>query len=79
VSGFQIVCPNCGERAASEFSFGGESIAFPKNGAETPDENYERVWLRDNSRGSQTERWFHSAGCHRWITVDRDTNTNGAV
>jgi sarcosine oxidase subunit delta len=24
----------------------------------------------------QTERWFHFAGCRRWLTVERNTVTN---
>jgi len=24
----------------------------------------------------QGERWFHFAGCRRWLTVERDTRTN---
>lgn len=76
MSGIQFLCPNCGRRAAAEFSFGGEAIAYPAGGVETPEENYERVWLRENHQGRQTERWFHFAGCRRWITVDRDTLTN---
>jgi heterotetrameric sarcosine oxidase delta subunit len=76
VSGFRLVCPNCGERAASEFAFGGEAIPFPFAGSETLEENYERVWLRANTRGVQNEEWFHSAGCRRWFTAVRDTATN---
>jgi sarcosine oxidase, subunit delta len=76
VSGFRILCPNCGERAAAEFSFGGETIAFPVEGRETLDENYDRVWLRANGLGPQSEEWFHTAGCRRWLTVVRDTATN---
>jgi heterotetrameric sarcosine oxidase delta subunit len=76
LSGFRISCPNCGERAVAEFAFGGERIAFPEGGVETLEQNYERVWLRANLRGPQTEQWFHTAGCRRWITVVRDTSTN---
>jgi heterotetrameric sarcosine oxidase delta subunit len=38
--------------------------------------DYERVWLRRNAGGVQRERWFHSQGCRRWLTVERDTRTN---
>lgn len=79
MSTFRIACPNCGERLASEYSYGGESIPYPADPtAETLEANYDRVWLRDNSVGRQTEQWFHSAGCRRWITVDRNTLTNEA-
>ena len=79
MSGFRILCPNCGERAAAEFSFGGETIPFPVGGTESLDENYDRVWLRTNARGPQSEQWFHTAGCRRWLTVIRDTATNERV
>lgn len=59
--------------------FGGESVPFPGAARETLQENYERVWLRSNVSGIQLERWFHLAGCHRWITVERDTLTNDIV
>lgn len=76
MSDFNILCPNCGRRPAIEFSFGGEFSTYPAGGVESHDENYERVWLWVNSRGAQTERWFHSGGCRRWVTVVRDTATN---
>ena len=45
------------------------------------EDDFERVWLRQNEAGPQVERWFHAAGCRRWLTVERDTRTNeiGAV
>jgi heterotetrameric sarcosine oxidase delta subunit len=67
--GIRIPCPNCGSRPYTEFWFGGE---LPDPGA--PD--YERVWLRRNVAGLQAERWFHYAGCRRWLTLERDTETN---
>jgi sarcosine oxidase delta subunit len=26
-----------------------------------------------------TERWFHAAGCRRWLSVHRDTSTDTVV
>jgi sarcosine oxidase subunit delta len=72
--GFRIDCPNCGPRTYTEFWFGGELIAdLDTADVET---SYERVWMRDNVAGVQLERWFHFAGCHRWLTLERDTRTN---
>jgi heterotetrameric sarcosine oxidase delta subunit len=68
--GLRIPCPNCGSRPYTEFWFGGE---VP--GADD-DDDHARLWLRANVAGLQTERWFHYAGCRRWLTVDRDTRTN---
>ncbi len=48
-------------------------------GPETIEANFERVWLRDNEAGVQLERWFHFAGCRRWITLERDIRTNEIV
>ena len=67
--GFRIECPNCGERSYTEFWFGGE-IPDPE------DDEYARAWLRRNGAGVQVERWFHAAGCRRWLTLERDTVTN---
>jgi heterotetrameric sarcosine oxidase delta subunit len=67
--GFLITCPNCGERSYTEFWFGGE-VPDPA------DDDFGRVWLRRNVAGAQLERWFHSAGCRRWLTLERDTRTN---
>ncbi len=72
---FRISCPNCGNRPYTEFWFGGESLASITPGPDLQAE-YERVWLKENLAGRQFERWFHYAGCRRWMTVERDTLTN---
>ncbi len=71
----RLHCPNCGSRPFTEFWFGGESRAMydPARPAEA---DYQRLWLPENTAGRQTERWFHFAGCRRWLTVERDTTTN---
>ena len=71
----RIACPNCGERSYTEFWFGGE-LPPPVGEGETLEEEFERVWLRRNVAGVQAERWFHYAGCRRWLTLERDTVTN---
>ena len=71
----RIVCPNCGERSYTEFWFGGE-LPPPVTEGETLEQEFERVWLRRNVAGVQAERWFHYAGCRRWLTLERDTVTN---
>jgi heterotetrameric sarcosine oxidase delta subunit len=45
----------------------------------TEREEIERLWLRDNVSGPQRERWFHSAGCRRYLTLTRDTRTNAIL
>ena len=84
----KVTCPNCGPRYTTEFWFGGELIshAAPAAPAETTASgapaidalkaDFARVWLRTNIAGAQHERWFHHAGCRRWLTTERDTRTN---
>ena len=69
--GFQIDCPNCGRRSYHEFSFGGE--LRPYDPTMNVEEDYRNTWLRVNAAGPQVERWFHFAGCRRWVTLERDT------
>jgi heterotetrameric sarcosine oxidase delta subunit len=71
----RISCPNCGSRPYTEFWFGGEAVARGDPG-DGPQEDYVRVWLKQNTAGRQLERWFHYAGCRRWMTLERDTLTN---
>jgi heterotetrameric sarcosine oxidase delta subunit len=62
---FEIPCPTCGPRPYTEFRFGGEARAHGED-----------LWSRRNKAGVQTERWYHAAGCRRWLTTRRDTRTN---
>ena len=43
------------------------------------EEEIERLWLRRNVAGVQRERWFHAAGCRRYVTLSRDTRNNEIV
>jgi sarcosine oxidase subunit delta len=69
----RVNCPFCGERSFTEFSFGGELRE-----ASSPDTatDFARVYLHENAAGLQLERWYHVAGCRRWVTLSRDTRTN---
>ena len=75
--GFMLDCPNCGSRSYHEFWFGGELRRREED--LTLDEYHEITWLRENVAGPQVERWFHYAGCKRWLTVERDTSDNSIV
>lgn len=68
-----VPCPTCGERPYTEFVFGGElrDISAPDEASD-----FARVYLRENTAAVQQERWFHELGCHRWVTVRRDTSAN---
>ena len=73
--GFLIRCPNCGERNAYEFHFGGEFIRRPKPDA-SDREWYDYAYGRKNLPGVQKEWWYHRFGCKRWFLVLRDTRNN---
>ena len=69
-----IVCPVCGPRNSSEFTYLGEGRARPDD----PDVTEWRAYLyeHDNTSGWQTERWFHVSGCRRFLDVERHNVTN---
>ena len=71
--GIKVPCLNCGQRDHTEFTFGGELRPMD---AWDPDEDFRRVYLRENAPGEQEERWFHLFGCRRWLELRRDTRTN---
>ena len=71
-----ISCPHCGARPKEEFSIRGDANLVrpaPDAGA---DAWYDYVYLRDNPKGRHSEYWHHSAGCRRWLIVERDTATH---
>jgi sarcosine oxidase subunit delta len=71
----RINCPFCGERGLQEFSYLGDAAPIrPSDGGSAPNEAwFSYVYLRDNIAGSSRELWYHSAGCHAWLVVTRDT------
>jgi len=71
-----VACPTCGARPYSEFSFGGE---LRDVSSLDPAADFARVYLRENTAGTQRERWFHLLGCRRWVTLARDTSANRFV
>ena len=34
------------------------------------------VYQRDNTAGAHRDFWYHSAGCHAWLVVTRNTLTH---
>jgi heterotetrameric sarcosine oxidase delta subunit len=36
----------------------------------------DRAFMRSNPEGPTSERWFHTYGCRRWLTLRRDTRTD---
>jgi heterotetrameric sarcosine oxidase delta subunit len=72
---FLLPCPNCGERSVYEFRFGGEIKQRPALDAPT-EEWVDYRFNRVNAAGVQTEWWFHSSGCRRWLQAVRNTVSN---
>ena len=70
-----IPCPWCGERAETEFSYGGEAgISRPLDPYALSDAQWaDYLFMRKNPRGPHNELWNHSQGCRRWFGVARDT------
>ncbi|HEY3165079.1 MAG TPA: sarcosine oxidase subunit delta [Candidatus Limnocylindrales bacterium] len=71
-----LECPRCGRRPLDEFTFGGERRPMPDWLTDPDERDYDEVWIFENPAGPTTERWFHTAGCRRWLTVRRDTLTD---
>jgi heterotetrameric sarcosine oxidase delta subunit len=71
-----IRCPHCGPRNASEFHHAGEVGPQPDPRSAGAVEWRDYLYTRRNPAGRTTERWFHRAGCRRFLTVVRDTCTN---
>jgi methylglutamate dehydrogenase subunit B len=77
----RIPCPYCGPRSHDEFVYHGDAILRRPEptgapGAEVERTFYEYVYVRDNPAGRHEELWFHAAGCHSWLVVERDTRTH---
>lgn len=74
----QINCPFCGSREAHEFAYLGD--ATPKRpdpaAPDAAEQFYDYVYLRENPAGPFKELWYHTAGCHSWLVVTRDTRTH---
>jgi heterotetrameric sarcosine oxidase delta subunit len=72
-------CPRCGSHPIDEFAFGGERRQVPDWIEGDNARNFDEVWMFENPEAVTTERWFHAAGCRRWLTVRRDTSTDTVV
>ena len=70
-----IVCPWCGSRAETEFSYGGEAgiVRPPDPDALSDAEWADYLFNRANPCGAHRELWNHAHGCRRWFVVERDT------
>jgi heterotetrameric sarcosine oxidase delta subunit len=75
----ELDCPSCGRRPLDEFTFGGERRAVPDWLSDPDERDVDEVWVFENPAGVAIERWFHAAGCRRWLTVRRDTSIDRVI
>ena len=77
----RITCPYCGERPSEEFTYRGDAtVKRPESLEESAKEAWvDYVYFRDNPAGLHKELWHHSAGCHAWLEVMRNTVTHEIV
>ncbi|MCB8945793.1 MAG: sarcosine oxidase subunit delta [Ardenticatenaceae bacterium] len=73
-----IPCPNCGLRPVEEFVYG-EIPVVPEEIVGADERDLDRAFMLNNPEGVQTEAWFHSYGCRRWLRIRRDTRTDEVV
>ncbi len=74
----RITCPYCGERGVDEFVYLGDASlarSDPEAG-DAADAFHAYGYLRRNVAGPHRELWFHNAGCHAWLVVERNTATH---
>ena len=74
-----IPCPHCGPRIHEEFAYLGDAtVTRPavEHGVDANAAFFDYVYLRENPAGRHRELWFHAAGCHAWLVVERDTRTH---
>jgi heterotetrameric sarcosine oxidase delta subunit len=76
----RIPCPHCGGRDRREFTVLGDADPVRPDGMEAdPQAMFEYVYLRDNPAGALREYWYHGAGCHAWLVVERDTRSHAVI
>lgn len=68
----KINCPHCGARPVHEFMHG-EIPVVPDRITDADARDVDRAFMYTNPEGPNTERWFHTYGCRRWVTLQRDT------
>ena len=70
-------CPNCGDRNASEFRYGGEYNPRPAEPEQASEAEWVRyLYLHTNAMDEQTEWWYHHSGCGLWFLAQRHRKSN---
>ncbi len=72
----RITCPHCGERGVEEFTYTQDAERTRPTETATEAEWAEYIYLRDNLKGPRKEYWYHGAGCHAWLVVERDVSSH---
>lgn len=73
-----IECPFCGARPVEEFLYS-EVPDVPDRIKGVNERDIDRAFMVNNVEGVQKERWFHTYGCRRYVTIMRDTRTDEIV
>jgi heterotetrameric sarcosine oxidase delta subunit len=72
----RVPCPHCGPRNSVEFRYVGEPRRRPDPQSTEPEPWRAYLYEHANTLGWITETWYHSAGCRRYVKVERHTLTN---
>jgi heterotetrameric sarcosine oxidase delta subunit len=72
----RIPCPHCGRRNSNEFRYVGDTRTRPEGAEMTKHEFRRYLYEQNNTLGWVRERWFHAAGCRRFVCIERHTMTN---
>jgi heterotetrameric sarcosine oxidase delta subunit len=73
---FRLPCPHCGLRNVSEFRHVGERRTRPDTRTATPAQWRAYLYEQGNVAGWSEESWYHTVGCRRFVSVERNTVTN---
>ena len=76
-AGMKIKCPFCGERDHSEYTYSGDATMVRPDHGDQDVQNWNAyVYQRKNPMGRHKEYWHHTAGCRKFLIVERDTLTH---
>ena len=77
----RIPCPCCGPRSLDEFAYYGDATVKRPDafGPDAMSEFCDYVYQRANGDGEHEELWYHAAGCHAWLVVDRNVRSHAIL
>lgn len=71
-----LPCPSCGPRGSDEFHYAGTPTSRPAPAVADPATWRAYLYDQANPSGWTTELWRHSAGCGRFLLVERHRTNN---